>query len=82
MYLKSEIKKKTEKRGDLKLFEEIPFVLGFLLVSLVLSVVFFGVEYKPLKIAVQVVAIVGVIVHEISHILMSIVINVITLIKE
>ncbi|GAJ23389.1 unnamed protein product, partial [marine sediment metagenome] len=35
------------------MFEEIPFILGFLLVSLVLSVVFFNVEYKPLKIAVQ-----------------------------
>jgi len=68
------------------MFEEIPFVLGFLLVSLVLSLVFFGVEYKPLKIAVQVVAIVGVIVHEISHVIMCIVtntkINSITLLKK
>ena len=68
------------------MFEEIPFVLGFLLVSLVLSAVFFNVEYKPLKIAVQVVAIIGVIVHEISHVLMCIVtntkINNITLLKK
>lgn len=55
------------------MFEEIPFVLGFLVVSSVLSVLFFRVEFKPLKIAVQVVAIVGVIVHEISHVLMCLV---------
>jgi len=68
------------------MFEEMPFVLGFLLVSLVLSAVFFNVEYKPLKIAVQVVAIIGVIVHEISHVLMCIVtntkINNVTLLKK
>jgi len=68
------------------MFEEIPFVIGFLLVSLVLSAVFFNVEYKPLKIAVQVVANIGVIVHEISHVLMCIVtntkINNITLLKK
>jgi hypothetical protein len=68
------------------MFEEIPFVIGFLLVSLVLSVVFFNVEYKPLKIAVQAVAIVGIIVHEISHVLMCVVtntkINSVTLLKK
>ena len=57
------------------MFEEIPFVLGFLVVSLVLSLIFFRVEYKPLKIVVQVVAIIGVIIHEISHVLMCFVTN-------
>ena len=57
------------------MFEEIPFVIGFLVVSLVLSAIFFRIEFKPLKIAVQVVAIVGVIVHEISHVLMCLLTN-------
>ena len=57
------------------MFEEIPFVLGFLLVSLVLSAVFSNVAFKPLKIAVQVVSIIGVIVHEISHVLVCIITN-------
>ena len=43
------------------------------MVSLLLSVIFFRIEFKPLKIVVQVVAIVGVIVHEISHVLMCLV---------
>lgn len=68
------------------MFEEIPFVIGFLLVSLALSVVLFRVEYKPFKIAVQVVAMVGIIVHEISHVLMCFVtntkINSVTLLKK
>lgn len=68
------------------MFEEIPFVLGFLLVSLVCSVTLFKVEYKPFKIAIQAVAIVGIIVHEISHVLMCFVtntkINNITLLKK
>lgn len=68
------------------MFEEIPFVIGFLVVSLVLSVIFFKVEYKPLKIAVQVVAIIGIIVHEVSHVLMCFVtntkINSVTLLKK
>jgi len=55
------------------MFEEIPFVIGFLVVSLVLSFLFFRIEFKPLKIVVQVVAIVGVIVHEISHVLMCLI---------
>ena len=55
------------------MFEEIPFVLGFLVVSLVLSVLFFRIEFKPLKIVVQVVAIIGVVIHEISHVLMCLV---------
>ncbi len=55
------------------MFEELPFVVGFLVVSLVLSVLLFRIEFKPLKIAVQVVAVVGVIVHEISHVLMCLV---------
>ena len=57
------------------MFEELPYVLGFLVVSLVLSVIFFKVEYKPLKMAIQVVAIIGIIVHEISHVLMCFVTN-------
>ena len=57
------------------MFEEIPFVIGFLVVSLILSSLFFRVEFKPLKIVIQVVAIVGVIVHEISHVLMCLVTN-------
>ena len=57
------------------MFEEIPFVVGFLVVSLVLSLIFFRVQYKPLKIVVQVVAIIGVIIHEISHVLMCFVTN-------
>jgi hypothetical protein len=68
------------------MFEEIPFVLGFLAVSLIMSRIMYSVEYKPLKIAVQVVAIIGVIVHEISHVLMCIVtntkINNVTLLKK
>jgi len=68
------------------MFEEIPFVLGFLVLSLLCSIIFLRVEYKPLKIAVQAVAIVGVIVHEISHVLMCFVtntkINNITLLKK
>jgi hypothetical protein len=68
------------------MFEEIPFVLGFLVVSLLLSVIFFKIEYKPLKLAVQVVAIIGIIVHEISHVLMCFVtntkINNVTLLKK
>jgi len=52
-----------------------PFIVGFLVVSLVLSFLFFRVEYKPLKIVVQVVAIIGVVIHEISHVLMCFVTN-------
>ncbi len=55
------------------MFEEIPFVVGFFVVSIVVSYLFFRIEFKPIKIAVQVVAVVGVIVHEISHILMCLV---------
>ena len=57
------------------MFEEMPFVVGFLVVSLVVSTIFFRVQYKPLKIVIQVVAIIGVIIHEISHVLMCLVTN-------
>ena len=57
------------------MFEEMPFIVGFLVVSLVVSTIFFKVQYKPLKIVVQVIAIIGVIIHEISHVLMCLVTN-------
>ena len=57
------------------MFEEIPFVVGFFVVSILVSYLFFRIEFKPIKIAVQVVAIVGIIIHEISHVLMCFVTN-------
>ena len=57
------------------MFEEMPFLVGFLVVSLVLSLLFFRVEYKPLKIVIQGLAIIGVIIHEISPVLMCFVTN-------
>ncbi|MHA1987821.1 MAG: hypothetical protein ACW98D_14390 [Promethearchaeota archaeon] len=68
------------------MFEEIPFILGFMMFSVIISYIAFKYTSPPLSNIVQALAMVGIVIHEICHYVMCIItrspIEKVTLIKK
>jgi hypothetical protein len=68
------------------MFEEIPYILGFMIFSLILSYVAFRYVSPPFSQIVRVLAVIGIVIHEICHYVMCIVtcspIEEVTLVKK
>lgn len=68
------------------MFEELPFILGFVLFSVVVSYVLLTYTPEQLMIVIQGISIVGIIIHELCHIFMCLITNTriekITLVKR
>lgn len=68
------------------MFEEIPFIVGFMMFSVILSYVAFKYVPPPFSGLIKVFALVGIVIHEICHLVMCIVtrspIEKVTLIKK
>ena len=68
------------------MFEEIPFILGFMMFSVIFSYVAFKYTSPPFSNIVQALAMVGIVIHEICHYAMCIItrspIEKVTLIKK
>ncbi|MHA2281657.1 MAG: hypothetical protein ACXAC5_12490 [Promethearchaeota archaeon] len=68
------------------MFEEIPFILGFMMFSVIFSYVAFKYTSPPFSNIVQALAMVGIVIHEICHYVMCIItrspIEKVTLIKK
>lgn len=55
------------------MFEEIPFILGYILVSVVVSYILFHYTPEPLSKIIEGLAIIGLIFHELCHIFLCII---------
>lgn len=58
------------------MFEELPFILGFLIFSIIISYLLFTyLRYPVIIIFVRIIAMIGIIFHELCHIIMCIITN-------
>ena len=68
------------------MFEELPFILGFVLFSVVISYILLTYTPEQLMVVIQGISIIGIIIHELCHILMCLITNTriekITLVKR
>ncbi|MHA2037800.1 MAG: hypothetical protein ACXACX_15405 [Candidatus Hodarchaeales archaeon] len=55
------------------MFEELPFILGFMIFSLILSYVAFRYVSRPFSQIITALAVIGIIIHEICHYVMCVV---------
>ena len=68
------------------MFEELPFILGFIIVSVIGSYILLTYTPEQLIVVIQAISIIGVIIHELCHIFMCLITNTriekITLVKK
>ena len=57
------------------MFEELPFLFGFLLFSLVISYILLTYTPEPIAVVVRGLSIVGIVIHELCHLLMCLIAN-------
>lgn len=57
------------------MFEELPFMLGFMLFSVIISYIILNYTPEQLLVIVQAISIIGVIIHELCHLFMCIITN-------
>jgi len=59
-----------KKRWFIKLFEELPFIFGFMIFSIIISYILIKYTPEPIAKIVKALAVVGIIIHEICHVVM------------
>lgn len=68
------------------MFKELPFILGFIIISVIVSYILLTYTPEQLMIVIQAISIIGVIIHELYHIFMCLITNTriekITLVKK